>query len=401
MASFSAELHVAGESFPVTYCTFGVDQATHQRGQVSTQVRYGPVQLVLDVPDSEALAVWAASPQKKQLASVVFLDADGGQPVETLRLPGAYCVRYAEQFVSREVSGGSYQCALTLSDPTGWTIAAGGPARAFVAPAAGEHGVPGVSAGASGASGLGNLMLGGAMGMGAAVHQPPVDPADVPLHLPAPQPNPSPDYAQVHLTAAAWQLLIKDCWKDDAASKKQKFLFPATQRMTEIRVDGDPFTYRVGPDGRVIAVYDAQKQQSYNVTGTRKGYTRIPLTDPTAEPTYAGTNHMFPVTGDQKNVVQIQMTGNRKADFRAANDKAKLAGLVEGQGLANHRPPKGYIWHHRADFVVIGDGKTPPYGTCTMELVHEDAHKATIVHRGSCDQYNNHLVKLGKPKAYK
>ena len=84
------------------------------------------------MPDSEALAVWAASPQKKQLASVVFLDADGGQPMETLRLPGAYCVRYAEQFVRGDVSGGSYQCALTLSDPAGWTIAAGGPVRAFV-----------------------------------------------------------------------------------------------------------------------------------------------------------------------------------------------------------------------------------------------------------------------------
>ena len=307
--------------------------------------------------------------------------------METLRLPAAYCV--------------AYQCFLTLSDPTGWTMAPGSPAAAFVAPAARDHGVPAVAAAVvAAASGFYNMPIGGSIGMGAAVHQLPVDPADVPPHLPAPQPNPSPDYAQLRLPAAAWQLLIADCWQDNAASKKQKFKFPVSHRMTEIQVDGDPFTYRVGPDGRVTAVYDAQNQQSYNVTGTRKGYTRIPLTTLTAEPTYAGTNHLFPVTGDQKNVVQIQMTGNRKADFKAANIKAKLEWLIAAEGGVLTAPPEGYVWHHRADFVLIPDGTTPPYGTCTMELVQQDAHKATIVHRGSCDQYNNHLISLGKKKAY-
>ena len=55
MASFSAELRVAGHAFALTHCTFGVAQATHQRGRVSTEVRYGPVQLVLDVPAGELL----------------------------------------------------------------------------------------------------------------------------------------------------------------------------------------------------------------------------------------------------------------------------------------------------------------------------------------------------------
>jgi hypothetical protein len=55
MASFSAELRVAGHAFPVIHCLFGVEQATHQRGRVSTKVRYGPVQLVLDVPEGDEL----------------------------------------------------------------------------------------------------------------------------------------------------------------------------------------------------------------------------------------------------------------------------------------------------------------------------------------------------------
>ncbi len=154
MASFSAELHVAGHVFPVMYCHFEVEQATQQRGRVGAKVRYGSVQLVLDVPDGDVLAAWAAGAHKRQAASVVFLNAHGGRAVETLRLPAAYCVAYREQFVSGDAQGGAYQCFLTLSDPTGWTIAPGGPASAFVAAAAREHGAPG-------ASGLRDIAIGG------------------------------------------------------------------------------------------------------------------------------------------------------------------------------------------------------------------------------------------------
>ena len=86
-ASFSAELHVARHIFPVAHCLFDVTQATQQRGRVSAKVRYGPVQMVLDVPDGDMLAAWAAEAQKRQATSVVFLDANGGRAVETLHLP--------------------------------------------------------------------------------------------------------------------------------------------------------------------------------------------------------------------------------------------------------------------------------------------------------------------------
>jgi hypothetical protein len=94
MASFSAELHVAGHVFPVTHCLFDVTQATQLRVRVSAKVRYGPVQLVLDVPYGDVLLAWAADPYKRQATAVVFLNATGGQPFETLRLPAAYCVAY-------------------------------------------------------------------------------------------------------------------------------------------------------------------------------------------------------------------------------------------------------------------------------------------------------------------
>ncbi|GAA4051496.1 hypothetical protein GCM10022409_42890 [Hymenobacter glaciei] len=150
MTSFSAELRVSGQSFPVLQCAFGVEQATHQRGRVSTKVRYGPVQLVLSVPEDDTLFGWANDAQKRQPAQVFFRDSDGGSDggsvLETLELKAAYCVSYHEQFVSGDARGGAYQCYLTLSDPGGWTLTAGGPASAFVAPAARNHGLPGAAA---------------------------------------------------------------------------------------------------------------------------------------------------------------------------------------------------------------------------------------------------------------
>jgi hypothetical protein len=100
------------------------------------------VQLVLSVPEGDALFAWAHDAHKRQAAQVHFRDASGGGVVETLALKAAYCVAYHEQFVRGDARGGAYQCVVTLSDPDGWTLSAGGPASAFVAPAAREHGVP-------------------------------------------------------------------------------------------------------------------------------------------------------------------------------------------------------------------------------------------------------------------
>ena len=97
------------------------------------------MQLVLDVPEGDVLPAWAAEAHKRQATAVVFLNANGGRAVETLRLLAAYCVAYQEQSASGDAQGGAYQCFLTLSDPTGWTMAPGGLAAAFVASAAREH----------------------------------------------------------------------------------------------------------------------------------------------------------------------------------------------------------------------------------------------------------------------
>ena len=56
---------------------------------------------------------------------------------------------YREEFHAGNTANGAYVCHLVLSDPDGFTIQAGGPAAAFVAPAARNHGVPGAALGAA------------------------------------------------------------------------------------------------------------------------------------------------------------------------------------------------------------------------------------------------------------
>ena len=109
-------------------------------------MHFAPVQATLDVPEGDFLLAWAADPHRRHAASLVFKDAAGGAARETLVLKAAFCVRYQEEFVAGDTAAGAYVCHLELSDPDGFTMQAGGPAGAFVAPMAREHGVPGVAA---------------------------------------------------------------------------------------------------------------------------------------------------------------------------------------------------------------------------------------------------------------
>ena len=55
MASFSAELHVAGSAIPLIRCTYGAQQATDSRGRAAAKVRRGLVESEADVPPHQAL----------------------------------------------------------------------------------------------------------------------------------------------------------------------------------------------------------------------------------------------------------------------------------------------------------------------------------------------------------
>lgn len=78
MASISAELRVAGRTYPLRRCEYHLSQATDNRGRASARVRYEQVQLWLDVPRDSFLGAWGADNAKRCAADIVFFNADGG-----------------------------------------------------------------------------------------------------------------------------------------------------------------------------------------------------------------------------------------------------------------------------------------------------------------------------------
>jgi hypothetical protein len=371
MASFSAELEVAGQTYPVRWCRFGFEQATHERGRVRGKVRHGLLHLTLDVPEGDQLLTWASTPHKALAGHVTFFETNRPTARETVGFATGYCVGYDETFAAGDGTSGAYVCRLVISADK-LELTPGGPSRPLGQAAVRDYATTENSLASAATNALTVGPITAATGAVATL---------LPPHLLAPVPSPSPDYQQVHLSAAEWQALTAGRW--DLKNNK-----PLTKQLrnSEFHVADEQLSYRVDAKGKVVAVYDALK--SYNVTGTRKGLLRIPLTL-NGQPTFAGTPYMYPPGPPHQPVVSIEMAGNRPSDFRLANEAAGLLGVVKAQGRDSTDAPEGYTWHHRDDFMP--NASPPPVGTCTMELVSTDAHEATFVHKGSCDQYNKHL----------
>ena len=115
MASFYAELQVAGTTYPVRSCAYEFTQSTNERGRVAAKVRHGLVRLTLDVPDGDELLSWAAVPFKPLAGRVIFRSAQGGAALEILSWEDGQCVGYQEEFLSGSVNEGAYVCHLTIA----------------------------------------------------------------------------------------------------------------------------------------------------------------------------------------------------------------------------------------------------------------------------------------------
>jgi RHS repeat-associated protein len=92
---------------------------------------------------------------------------------------------------------------------------------------------------------------------------------------------------------------------------------------------------------------------------------------------FEGSPALFPVSGNQKNIVEIQLQGSRTRDFTEA---FKQAGLKKSQVKAVGK----YTWHHLDDF-------DPVTGKSTMQLVEHSAHSASLPHTGSASQFEKHF----------
>ncbi|ECS6017769.1 type IV secretion protein Rhs, partial [Salmonella enterica subsp. enterica serovar Uganda] len=89
---------------------------------------------------------------------------------------------------------------------------------------------------------------------------------------------------------------------------------------------------------------------------------------------FTGSLDLFPVKGNQLNIVEITMQGSRGRDFTEA---FKKAGITKAEST-------GYTWHHLDDF-------DPTTGKTTMQLVKTSAHEGTFPHAGSVSQFEKHF----------
>lgn len=114
MTYIHAELHLAGQIYPLAACMFGFHQRTDQRGRPNSKVVGEPLQLVLDGEEGAALAEWASLPDSLRSGEVVFFPDDARRPRRTLTFTDARCVHQYVQLVPG-AGKAAHQCLLVLS----------------------------------------------------------------------------------------------------------------------------------------------------------------------------------------------------------------------------------------------------------------------------------------------
>jgi hypothetical protein len=99
-----------------------------------------------------------------------------------------------------------------------------------------------------------------------------------------------------------------------------------------------------------------------------RGFTGVQAT-PNGGLNYANSDALYPVKEGQRNIIEINYSGDYTTDFQAASLAA----------LGQKSTPKGYVWHHLDDY-------NPATNTGTMQLVKQEAHNG-VSHTGGCSQY--------------
>ncbi len=117
------------------------------------------------------------------------------------------------------------------------------------------------------------------------------------------------------------------------------------------------------------AAQDYNEQYKPYDRAVEKGLEGIKKTD-NGGVSFEDSPYIYINDNGDKAVVVIKATGNRSADFDAANAAFGL-----------DKTPDGYVWHHIDDYNVKD-------GTITLQLVKDDAHNATKPHSGGCAQYD-------------
>lgn len=99
-----------------------------------------------------------------------------------------------------------------------------------------------------------------------------------------------------------------------------------------------------------------------------RGFTGVQAT-PNGGLNYANSDALYPVKPGQRNIIEIDYSGDYTTDFQNASMAA----------LGQKSTPRGYVWHHLDDYNA-GTNRG------TMQLVKQEAHNG-VSHMGGCSQY--------------
>ncbi len=129
---------------------------------------------------------------------------------------------------------------------------------------------------------------------------------------------------------------------------------------------------------RVLIKQGTQEIRIYNKKGIYKSYNaskkgfKIPMSKfGRIAPDFAKTPYIY----SKKAIVKIKLTGDRALDFEAA---FKKMGITDRKEIKNILKSQKYTWHHLDDLDENLE--------CTMQLITQEAHKATYKHVGSVGQ---------------
>ncbi|WP_346237423.1 type VI secretion system tube protein TssD [Niabella insulamsoli] len=98
--SFTADLKVSGQTYPVLSANFALDQQVDHKGKVTSHVRGGLISVSLASTGDTTLFDLAADDDKRVDGSIIFYKDDGKSTMKELKFKQAYVVNYTESFAA-------------------------------------------------------------------------------------------------------------------------------------------------------------------------------------------------------------------------------------------------------------------------------------------------------------
>lgn len=98
--SFTADLKVSGQTYPVLSSTYTLDQQIDPKGKVSSHVRGGTIDVVVASTGDTTLFDLITDDDKRVDGSIVFYKDDGKSTMKELKFTNAYVVSYTENFAT-------------------------------------------------------------------------------------------------------------------------------------------------------------------------------------------------------------------------------------------------------------------------------------------------------------